>query len=60
MCLGEASAAGLMWITIKQRTIVIGFHQVFVASSHSDFFQRHTDRDLIFWPNHSQESQLFK
>jgi hypothetical protein len=30
-----------------------------VASMHSDFFQGQTDKDLIYWPNHSGETHLF-
>jgi len=32
------------------------FHQDFVASTHTDFFQGQTDRGLFYWPNHSGET----
>jgi hypothetical protein len=45
---------------INQPTIVINFHQDFVATTHSDFFQGQADRGLFYMPNHSWETQLSK
>jgi hypothetical protein len=44
----------------NQKNIVINFHQVFVASTHSDFFQGEMDRGLFYWPSHASETQLSK
>jgi hypothetical protein len=40
--------------------ILVNFHQDFVASTHSDFFQGQTDRGLFYGPNHSRETRLYK
>ncbi len=47
-----------LYIASNQFTIVISFHQIFMASTHSDFFQGRADRGLIYWPNHSGETWL--
>jgi hypothetical protein len=38
----------------------VTFDQYFMASTHADFFQGQVDRGLIYWPNHSEETQLNK
>ncbi len=62
--MGQAWATGLTSLMYRQheQNIVINFHQDFVDSIHSDFFQGQTDRGLYYWPNqyHSVESQLSK
>jgi hypothetical protein len=43
-------------IVNNQRNSVIIFHQDFVASTLSDFFQGHMDRGLVYMPNRSGEN----
>ncbi len=45
-------------IAYNPHTIVISFHQDFLASTHSGFFNGQTDSGLIYLPNHSRETQL--
>ncbi len=35
---------------------IVNFHQDFIASMHSDFFQEQTNRSLFYLPNHSKET----
>jgi hypothetical protein len=56
----ELLAKNPLWLGNNQRTIVIDFHQDFVDSTHSDFFQVQTDGDLIQRPNYSVEACFFK
>ncbi len=43
-----------------QQNIAINFHQDFTASMHYDFYLEQMDRGLLYWPDHSGETQLFK
>jgi hypothetical protein len=43
-------------IANNQRNSVIIFHQDFVASTQSDFFQGQMDRGLVYKPNRSGEN----
>jgi hypothetical protein len=47
-------------ITNNQGTVVINFHQDFVASMHSDFLQGQADIDLFYLHNHSRVTRLSK
>ncbi len=40
-------------IVNNQRTIVINFHQDFMTSMHSNFFQGQVNRGLTYWPNNT-------
>jgi len=44
----------------QQQNIVVNFHQDFIASKHSNFFQGQTDRGLFYGPNHWWETRLSK
>ncbi len=54
-----AASKNPLWIAYIQSPIVINFNQDFMASTHGDYFQGQVDRELIYWPNHSEETQLF-
>jgi hypothetical protein len=45
-------------LTINE--IQVNYHQGFLASTHSNFFQGQTDRGLLYWSNHCGETRLFK
>ncbi len=43
----------LFWIPNTQPNSSIYFQQDFTTCRHSYFFSGQTDRDLVYWPNHS-------
>jgi hypothetical protein len=45
-------------IDYNQQNIVINFHQDFMTSMYSGFFQGQMDRGLFYWPNHFRETWL--
>jgi hypothetical protein len=47
-----------LWIANNQQTVVANFHQDFMASMHSNFFQGQTDTGLIYEPCHCRETGL--
>jgi hypothetical protein len=47
-----------MWITNNQQNIVVDFHQDFMASTHSDFYQGQMNMALLYWPHHSEKTWL--
>jgi hypothetical protein len=49
-----------MWVTNHQQNSVVNFHQDFMVSPHSDFFQGLIVGGLLYWPNHSRENLLPK
>ncbi len=49
-----------MWLANNYKNIAINFHQDFVDTLHTDFFQEHMDRDIFYLPNHSVETWLIK
>jgi hypothetical protein len=49
-----------LWIANNQQNIVINFHQDFVASTLSRFFQGQADMGLFYGPNCSWENSLPK
>jgi hypothetical protein len=53
-------AVGLksMWITNNWHNIVVDFHQDFMASTHSDFYQGQMNMTLLYWPHHSEKTWL--
>ncbi len=45
-------------IAINYNIIVVNFHQNFMAGKHSDFFDEHMEKEIIYWLNHSGEIRM--
>ncbi len=44
--------------TINGNIIVINVHLDYLAGTFSDFLDKHMEKEVIYWPNHSQETCL--